>query len=974
MIHRHFWGWDKPVLERATEHLMQGWAGGELDLSSTLIVVPTTEAGRRLREALARATSAAAGAVTAPHVWSPEMALFPAQDRPHAASVMQTRLAWVRVLQDVDLAQFQAVFPVPPERKSWGWAMSTAQMLHDLLATLGAGGHCFASVAGQPAVQQDEERWAELARLEGLYLQALHAVSRQDVQQLKLRRAQSPTWAAEVQQILVMAVLDAPPLFGQWLANAAEQLPVKVCVQAPPELAGAFDAWGRPLPAFWLEAGQLLAPVPLGHMQVAQNATQQAALLIAALRALVPQRRTAVGVCDAEVIACVKDRLALEGVRVFEPGGVPPQSLGLWHILQTVKDLVATDSWRAFATMLRVPELRQMLAGDQSQQTLKEADAFAAKHLPVTLRHALGLRPRPSGAEQPERRPPSTRRPQRADPAQLELGLTPTATDPLTQALKVAQNLVAQFEQNPLHTAIRSLLLQLYGERYFTPSAPQDRSLLELADAAMDLATELAREVRSFSLSPSSGELFSLLLAELGGTMVTEPRGEVDLVLQGWLELLWESSPQLVVAGFNEEHVPGILLSHPFLPDSLRTALGLPCQASRYARDASLLHSLAAQRPAGALKVICGQWGERGEALKPSRLLMRGTAEELPQQVRLLFPSDESMAPPDQPIRSLAWQLRPRLVPQSALDKISISQLNSYLKCPFRYYLTEVLRMRPVAADKQEMDAGEFGSLIHHALEHLAKDEIMSASADEQAIRSFLSAAVKHRAHQLYGERLPVMVEIQVHSAIQRLEAAASIEAEQRANGWRILRSEMVLSDVADQQALVLEGVRVTGKVDRLEQRAGVELRVLDFKTSDEAKGPKSVHLKQLKGKARLRPEEAWQTFDLGDATYQWLDLQLPLYAAAVAKQGFSGASVAYLTLPKSVQDTQLKEWEDFGPDVVQSAMECAAEAIRRIKDGIFWPPNPRVKYDPYAELLLGDAKRAVDASALGSVAVEQQA
>ena len=49
----HFWGWDAPVLSRAVAELTRGWSGGELDLAHTAIIVPTMEASRRLREALA---------------------------------------------------------------------------------------------------------------------------------------------------------------------------------------------------------------------------------------------------------------------------------------------------------------------------------------------------------------------------------------------------------------------------------------------------------------------------------------------------------------------------------------------------------------------------------------------------------------------------------------------------------------------------------------------------------------------------------------------------------------------------------------------------------------------------------------------------------------------------------------------------------------------------------------------------------
>jgi ATP-dependent helicase/nuclease subunit B len=963
MITRRFWGWDKPVLHCAAQHLMRGWERGELDLSTTLIIVPTSEAGRRLREHLARATAEKDGAITAPHVWSPEMALLPAQDRETAATAVQARLAWVRVLMDLNLAEFPAVFPVPPEKLGWGWAMSTADMLQDLLMTLGAGGWNFSKVAASAAAASDVERWREMERLERLYRAALNQADCIDVQQCKAARAEAPRWPDSVENILVMAVLDAPPLFGTWLQNAAQRLPVEVCVHAPESLAHAFDDWGRPLPNFWMQADALPAPVALEHLHVAQNAAQQADLMVNQMRELIPAGRLALGICDAEVTACVKDRLALEEVRVFEPGGVKPQSLGLWHILHCIRDLVASESWRAFASMLRVPELRSLLVKSQSLELLERADGFATKHMPITLEHAMELLRQLPAEVTAVTTQPARRKRKKESEDQLFLPFFDTMESPvsvLQQALDAARELVDSFGKKSLHDALRALLIALYGERSFTPSAPADRSLLELADMTLELSEEIATQAAAFGLKPAAAELYSLLMDDMSNRMVTEPRGEVDLILQGWLELLWEAAPQLIVAGVNEEHVPGILVSHPFLPDSLRTALGLPSQASRYARDACLLHCLAAQRTeSGSLRVLCGQWGERGDALKPSRLLMRGPATVLPQQVRRLFPNDESLPPPPQPLRQLAWQLRPKGTAPAQLKSISISQLNSYLTCPFRYYLDYVLRMSPVEAGKQEMDAGEFGTLIHAAFETVGKNPALRSCQDEAVLAAALTEAAQAEAQKTYGQRMPLMVRLQLESAIQRLQQAAKVDVLERKDGWQVLRSELDLRTAPEEQALVIRGVRITGKLDRIEQR-GTELRIIDFKTSDTAGEPLKTHLKALRNTASVPEEQRWQLFSHEGKIYRWLNVQLPLYAAAAAKLGYSGAEVAYLNLPKGTQDTVIEPWADFGDEIIQGALACAEAAIERIQQGIFWPPAARVRSDSYAELTLSDPLNTV--------------
>ena len=331
----------------------------------------------------------------------------------------------------------------------------------------------------------------------------------------------------------------------------------------------------------------------------------------------------------------------------------------------------------------------------------------------------------------------------------------------------------------------------------------------------------------------------------------------------------------------------------------------------------------------------------------------------------LLCPRDEAHSSQSEPARCLAWQLSPRRLEAVALETISASRIRDYLQCPFRYYLTHGLRMSAVDAGKREMAANDFGDLIHVAMQRLAEDPVAAASTDEAVIADFLEAAVRRTAHARYGQRLPMLVRLQLESAVQRLRAAAAYEAVSRADGWRIAQAEVVLGDDADAQPLLIAGARLRGKIDRVEHRHSggrVDVRLLDFKTSDKADTPVKAHIRELSGRAKLREGDEWKCFTNAAGKYcQWLDLQLPLYAAAMAERGTTEASVGYFLLPKGVQDTTIEEWPAFDAGTVQAALDCAAEVVRRINDGIFWPPA-KVKYDAYAELLLGDAEAAVKA------------
>ncbi|HLP08808.1 MAG TPA: ATP-dependent nuclease subunit B, partial [Opitutaceae bacterium] len=146
----HILPWDRPLLERAVAHFAADWNGGALDLTDRLIVVPTRQAGRRLRAALAVHAAARGGAVLAPRVLVPEQLLECAMPREaQVATRAQVLLAWVEALRDADFDALREVFPVDPPDRGFGWALRLAGEMTRLQAALAEGGLRLADVAAR---------------------------------------------------------------------------------------------------------------------------------------------------------------------------------------------------------------------------------------------------------------------------------------------------------------------------------------------------------------------------------------------------------------------------------------------------------------------------------------------------------------------------------------------------------------------------------------------------------------------------------------------------------------------------------------------------------------------------------------------------------------------------------------------------------------------------------------------------------
>ena len=932
-VQRLFWGWDAPVLEKAVEFLSRGWDSKHaLDLGDTLILVPNGEAGRRLREALALASDKAGTAAIVPHLWLPEQALLPQSRRFEAATPLQSQMAWQRALESVQLDQLDALFPKLPAERGWGWHAETARMLAELKMLLGTGGLTFADAAAMPAIQRDAARWRDLAVIERAYFDELAKAGLADAQALKLRNARSPVLPDGVKRIVVLASPDLPPLLDEWITACAERgLEVTIAIHAPNSQKHTFDRCGRPLPSHWGEDANMLLPVADTQIHVARDPAAQAVQALDLMRKLVPKGKTALGVCDHELSGLLLEKLTLENARSFEPGGIPVQREGLWHVLDCFRVLLGSGSWRSFAALLRVTEFRDALmpAEASTGQLLKEADDFASEHLPVTLAHAT----------------------------ELPLGDF-SALQPVVIA---TLDLLHTLRRLPPAKAARALILKLLGERDFRPTSPEHHARTELAAEWLRITEELENEAKRFGLKPKAEDAFTLSLECLAQSRLAEPRGEIDLVLQGWLELLWEKAPNLIITGLNEENVPGIFISHPFLPDALREALGLPCQQTRFARDAFILAALAHQREThGRLELLCGQWSDDGDALRPSRLLFLCDDKTLPRRVAHLFPKEDAQHVESEPPRTLAWPLRPDWITKP-LETISPSRLREYLGCPFRYYLTHAKTMSAVETQKRELDAAEFGQIIHHAFHQLFLETSMRDSTHPAKIADFLEEAARERVRELFGQRPAPLITLQMESILQRLRHAATIEAGNRQKGWQCVEAELQIGTKEDATPFIIAEARLSGRIDRVEHHADGTLRIVDFKSSDKSKKPHESHFKVIGPRTKLAEADEWKCFDLPEGKRaMWLDLQLPLYAAALRQRGQQVTKVAYFTLPKSIQETDILEWDGFDDELIAAALDCAAEAVKRIRAGQFWPPAERSLNDTFDEILLHDPLHSI--------------
>lgn len=915
---RSFLGWNKPVLHLAAERLLPDGPHTTYDLRELLVVVPTRHSGRRLREHLALTASLRGAAVLPPKVLPPDAFLAVAGASVPTADPVESLAVWVDVLKSAPPAQAALVIGDSGVDRDFRWLLGAARRLYELCNTLGENGLSVAGARETLGAMDDHERWAALSALEQAYLEKLASLQLQDRNQVRRRAAADPQLDESITRIVVFGVPDPSPLAVTALTQLSRRIAVDVFVHAPEELAATFDDWGRPRQQDWLARQTEIPDEALHLVDKPRDQADEVARLLAAHATATED--LAIGVPGQDVAPFLLQRLGEAKIDCFSPAGSPLTNHAVVDLLGRLSNLADDGSTDSFSALVRHPDQLRLL--DQQYEhvnpagLLRELDDFEARHLPSTL---------------------------------AEMQAMIEAADDPPEAVRAACATVAGQLERLTGSSFADGILTFLADAYFGRSLDrQDGADRQFATAAVEvtrLATQLDGGVFD-QLGLDAGERMTLLKHGLNSLTHYPERQAASVDLEGWLELHWEDAPHLVVTGVNDGKVPETRVGDPFLPDQARRTLGLRSNDDRFARDVYLMSALLESRRAhGSLDIIVGRTSSSGDPLRPSRLLFLCPDKELPSRAGKLF---LDVAEAGEAISEIAgWKLRPRNVPSP--KRLSVTRFRGYLQCPFRFYLGSVLGMDAVDAGKSEMDAGQFGTACHMALELFGRDAAGRDATDADEIADALVRRADWWARKQFGDNLSAALLIQLEAIRQRLRVAAVVQAEQRAEGWRIVQAEQTLE-------MEIGGITVSGKLDRIDQHEDGRYRVLDYKSADTPLDPAAAHLARATG-----DEPDFMCVEVDGWLKRWKDLQLPLYRMLLESEYGPDVECGYFNLPKAVSRTGVVVWDGLDEDLIAGAGECARGVVDAIRNRIFWPPAQAGRWDDFATLFFDSLEESVD-------------
>ncbi|MEO8926043.1 MAG: double-strand break repair protein AddB, partial [Caulobacteraceae bacterium] len=346
----------------------------------------------------------------------------------------------------------------------------------------------------------------------------------------------------------------------------------------------------------------------------------------------------------------------------------------------------------------------------------------------------------------------------------------------------------------------------------------------QAGEAAAGLIAALLEE--SDGLPPITRAGFAQLLDSLMAGELVRPGGASHprLRILGVLEARLIRADRLILAGLEEGVWPRAAPIDPFLSRPMREKLGLPPPERRIGLSA---HDFAQAAAAPEVILIHSERRAGGPAVASRwlwrlRTLARGAGVDLPDRPEILAWARALDAPLASPPPALKTATRPRPAPPLAARprRMSVTAVERWVRDPYAIYARDVLKLRPLDAPDEPIEALARGSAIHAAFERFAREhpDVLPTDAEarfaalivEELERAGMPPARMAREHALAANVAPWVVAFE---ARRRPGARLVVEA----SGEHVFETPG-------------GPFRLTARADRIEAR-GEAADILDFKT-----------------------------------------------------------------------------------------------------------------------------------------------
>lgn len=910
---------------------------GLVDLSEYLVVVPVASARRRLLELLVVESG---GRLLTPEIMTPaELPERLYRVKKPFASIFTQQMAWRAALQNIPADDLAHVVPNPPPLKAFRESLALADLLARQHRELAADGLDFQEVSKRgPELSRFPEgkRWSVLASIEKKYLETLDTLNLWDRQEARLFAVRNSECSSN-RPVVLIGASDLNQIVRAMLDQVVESTDlakadaVTALVHASAEHAHLFDAHGCLAVEQWQNR-----PVPIKdeHVIVVSSAEDQAVgagLALASLDTKYVSSDVAIGCPDDRLVPPLQRRLAEAAADTRWAVGRSLDQSRVGQLLAAVAEHLDRASTDTTLKLLRHPDVAVLVDLEHRDHVLPQLDLYRSARYPRRLdaKHLIEF-------------------PDAEKIASAAVGVS------------VVENLVASLASGTKRTvggwgtAIQELLELVYADVEFDLDIPSEAESLSAIDRVSELIAQFDRCPTELDVRVGASDAIRLIVSSLAEQSGRPADNGNAVTLTGWLEMPLDDRPVAIVTSFNDGFIPTAVTSDLFLPGTLRHHLGLNDNERRYARDAyattALIHS------SEVVRLIVAKRDGEGNPLSPSRLLFSSSpTDTVVTYQRLMHQQNE------QPELATTWTPRtstwavpvPPVAPNverqiSTPVELSVTAFRDYIACPYRFYLKHVLGIRPSEKVDDELSAAAFGSLVHVVLSQFGHGPDKD-SADADKIREFVADALATYTKAVFGTQPLPAIQIQIQKAEQRLNMFAEAQAKRTADGWSIWLAEtedensreVLRCSFADHENVM---ARLRGRIDRIDRHEDGHWLILDYKTSDTAKKPKSAHFKPR--------------------STGWVDLQLPLYRHLAEPVGVSGdVRTGYFNLPQSGSACGV-DVASFTEAELDQADDLARRILANVRHGKFDERSDSVDFDDFASICQSDVLQVAESNA----------
>ena len=916
---------------------------GVRSLAHLMVVVPTAQSGRNLRLALAKkAAEKGWGGILPPRVVQPFHLVRPADQSLPEANEAEVAAMFMRFLSEkrsVALTAWPHLFQRAEGTMDLqavvdsdaGFALLD-QML-DIWRVLAGKGLLMQDVPKneaaarvlEAALGEDRARWDELASFEADFFSFLEAHGlRLPVASVALARQSAAPLDPEIREIVLPALADPVLVLHDVLAQYAARVQITTLLHCAESDRDRFDEWGCPKVECWTGAAR---PIVSGLVNDDIASLPDDKMLAKRLVKDFPAQGSGLklptlGLCDSGLFTVISAAFLNEGYVIQNPerNRLAVSSLGilLRDLLAFWRPAAAGVPWASFAALMRADDVLTALESARlapsRAQVLAGLDVYQNACLPTFVE------------------------------GKLECPKVEHGKEAVAAFVACGNGFLSWMEEarkgRPLVDFLRDMLGRIFFKRP-QGGARSDKEFTQAVDCVRNVLTMLS-SASIGKLGFSDASLIALARRLLGAASYSLESEEADVVrTEGWLELVWSLGDKIALAGLHEGSVPDSVVGHAFLPNELRTALGLTSNETRLARDSWLLQELVASHAPHAVRAYVARTNAKGDICRPSRLAFLCSDDTLASRVKGLFGDvgETALTPPRKV--SETWRLRlpdeVALKTKDGQEYLSPSAIDTYLKSPLEYLLKYGLGMGDRYEEKKELGFNDYGTFVHLVLQRFANEQKTNPLTDESSITKALEAIIDEEVKR-FGAHPTANVLLQLQSARERLMRVAAIQAECAQEGWRVEGTEIPYFAKPFEEL----DVSIKGFVDRVDCRVrpdgGKEFRIIDYKTWDEFECAKRKHVsagaaKQIDFAERLKlPTQLERRKPV-----RMLTVQLPLYGACLKAEfpeRFDGPITGYDYLVLAEDKVDVLSVMDY----VDLSLRTARIAIERIKANIFWP------------------------------------